>query len=87
MSKQKLISEVQRAGGAMASPGVASQAVDAVMDAVERITRSGDKVQIRGFGSFQMKDRAARSGRNPRTGERMEIAGRRVLTFTDRRNK
>lgn len=87
MSKGKLIEEVKRAGGAMASPGVAAQAVDAVFDGIGRLVAAKEPVHIRGFGKFELRDRAARKGRNPRTGEPVEIAARKVLAFSDRRGR
>lgn len=86
MSKTRLIEEVKRAGGAMTSQGVASQAVDAVFDGLSRLAAAGEPVLIRGFGKFQVKDRAARKGRNPRTGDEVQIAARKVLTFSDKRS-
>jgi nucleoid DNA-binding protein len=85
MSRAKLVEEVKRAGGAMASPGVAAQAVDAVFAGMARLVEDGEPVQIRGFGTFAVKDRAGRKGRNPRTGEPVQIQPRKVLTFSDRR--
>lgn len=87
MSRQKLIEEVKLQGGAMSSGGVASQAVDAVFAALGAVVERGDDVVIRGFGKFAVKDRAGRKGRNPRTGEEIAIQPRRVLVFTDRRQK
>lgn len=85
MSKGRLVEEVKRAGGAMASATVAAEAIDAVFSAVDRLVRAREPVHIRGFGKFELKDRAARKGRNPRTGEPVDIAARKVLTFSDRR--
>jgi DNA-binding protein HU-beta len=85
MSKGKLIDEVKRAGGTMANPGVAAQAVDAVFDGLARLAAADEPVLIRGFGKFQVKPRAARKGRNPRTGDEVQIAARKVLTFSDKR--
>ena len=48
-----------------------------IMDALGR----GEKVEIRGFGNFRLKDRAARKARNPKTGEQVEVAAKRVLHF------
>lgn len=87
MSKQRLVEEVKLYGAAMASGGVAAQAVDAVFAGLDRLAGRGEDVQIRGFGSFKVKDRKGRKGRNPRTGEQITIAPRRVLTFTDKRQR
>jgi nucleoid DNA-binding protein len=87
MSRHRLIEEVKLQGGAMREGGIAGQAVDAVFEAIGRVTDAGESIQIRGFGTFAVKDRKGRSGRNPRTGERIEIAPRRVLTFSDKRKR
>ena len=87
MSKQRLVEEVKLQGGAMRDGGIAAQAVDAVFAGLGRLTDQGEIVQIRGFGTFRMKDRAGRKGRNPQTGAPVEIAPKRVLTFSDKRQR
>ncbi|MGZ9046615.1 MAG: HU family DNA-binding protein, partial [Telluria sp.] len=59
----------------------ATRAVDAVFDAVTAALKSGDSVSLLGFGAFQVKARAARAGRNPRTGETIEIAASKAPVF------
>ncbi|MEY4933534.1 MAG: hypothetical protein RLZZ403_1854 [Pseudomonadota bacterium] len=59
----------------------AAQAVDAVFDAITAALKAGDTVSLVGFGAFGVKARAARSGRNPRTGETIAIAASRVPGF------
>lgn len=81
MSKQRLIEEVRRRGGPLSEASVASAAVDAVIEGIDRIARGGDKVILRGFGTFEQKTRAGRKGRNPRTGEEITIAPREAITF------
>ena len=49
------------------------KAVNAVFEALSQAFEAGEKVQIMGFGSFEMRERAARAGRNPATGEAIEI--------------
>lgn len=61
---------------------VCAQVVAATLDAVKETVVSGEKVSILGFGSFQGKDRKARTGRNPKTGEELQIAATRAPTFT-----
>ena len=80
MSK-RLIEEVRRGGGELATESAAKTAVEAVTNAIQRLTHSGEKVTIRGFGTFQQKQRNARTGRNPRTGEPINIAARKQLAF------
>lgn len=58
-----------------------NQVVDAVFDAIQETLSQGDKVQLVGFGNFEIRERAARLGRNPQTGEVIEIAASRSPTF------
>jgi len=51
----------------------AEKAVNALFDSVQEALTAGDKVQMIGFGTFEVKERAARKGRNPRTGQDIEI--------------
>ena len=55
--------------------------IDAVFAAVGDIIASGDKLQISGFGTFETKERAARTGHNPRTGEEINIAAATMPVF------
>ena len=55
--------------------------VDAFFDLVSNSLVDGDDVKITGFGNFQIRTKSPRPGRNPRTGEAIPIAGRRVVTF------
>jgi DNA-binding protein HU-beta len=59
----------------------AAKAVDCVFDAISAALKSGDSVQLIGFGSFSVADRAAREGRNPRTGETLQIAASKQPKF------
>ena len=59
----------------------AEVAVDAVLGAITDILAKGESVSIAGFGAFTVKHRAARQGRNPRTGESIEIAASTVPSF------
>ena len=72
MNKAELIDVV--AGKADLSKADATKAVDAVVQGIAEALGRGDQVALVGFGTFSVKHRAARSGRNPRTGETMEIA-------------
>ena len=56
-------------------------ALDAFVSAVGDALKSGDKVQMVGFGTFEVRERAARFGRDPRTGESMEIAASKAPAF------
>jgi integration host factor subunit beta len=55
--------------------------VDAVFDAVIGALQRGDKIEVRGFGSFRIRQRQARIGRNPKTGARVDVPAKRVPYF------
>ena len=57
------------------------KALNAAFDVIASALSKGEKVQVSGFGIFEVKERKARMGRNPRTGEAMEIAASRTPTF------
>lgn len=69
------------AGKAAMTKKDAERALDAVLESVEEVLVSGDKLQLMGFGSFETKVRPARTGRNPKTGESMPIAESTVPVF------
>ena len=79
MNKSELIDAIaQDAGLTKAS---ATKALDAFVDAITNEMKAGGQVNLVGFGSFQVKERAARSGRNPRTGETIEIKSAKIPSF------
>ncbi|SER45163.1 DNA-binding protein HU-beta [Faunimonas pinastri] len=59
----------------------ASQAVDAVFDVISEGLKKGDEIRILGFGNFAISERAATTGRNPQTGEPMEIKASKQAKF------
>lgn len=59
----------------------AAKAVDGVFDAIAKALKAGDEVRLVGFGTFSVAERAASEGRNPRTGEAIQIAAARVPKF------
>ena len=61
---------------------LAKKAVEAVFSGIIDAAKAGDEVNLPGFGKFKVKDAPARQGRNPSTGEAMEIAASRKLTFS-----
>jgi len=77
--KQDLIKEV--ANEADLTEAQATKAVNAFLDAIQNSLSRNDEIQLSGFGSFKVVERAGREGRNPRTGETMQIAARRSPTF------
>jgi DNA-binding protein HU-beta len=80
MSKQEFVDKV--ASEANLSKKDASAAVDAVLKTIEDELKSGGEVTFTGFGKFHVAERGAREGRNPRTGETMQIAATKVPRFT-----
>ncbi|WP_018717254.1 HU family DNA-binding protein [Arhodomonas aquaeolei] len=79
MNKSELIEAV--AQSADISKAAATRAVDAFVDSVADALREGDQVTLVGFGTFTVRERAARSGRNPRTGETINIPASKVPGF------
>ncbi len=79
MNKTELIAAVAEAAGLTKKDS--EKAVNAAIEAITAALVKGDKVQIAGFGSFEVKNREARTGRNPHTGETIEIAATRVPGF------
>ncbi|HBI05175.1 MAG TPA: DNA-binding protein [Paenibacillaceae bacterium] len=79
MNKSDLITRVSEV--ADLSKKDATKAVEAVFDAITEALQAGDKVQLIGFGNFEVRERAARKGRNPQTGEEIEIAASKVPAF------
>jgi integration host factor subunit beta len=55
--------------------------VDSIFDSVVKSLKSGEKIEIRGFGSFRTRQRQSRIGRNPKTGERVEVPSKRIPYF------
>ncbi len=80
MNKTELIDAVAKKGELTKKD--AEKAVNAVLDAVTDALAAGEKIQIVNFGTFEVKTRAARTGRNPKTGEAMEIAASKTPAFT-----
>lgn len=79
MNKTELIDTV--AANANLTKTDAGNAIDAVFDSITKTLADGDQVALVGFGTFSVSDRAARTGRNPRTGETINIAATRVPKF------
>ena len=79
MNKHELISAI--AQSAELSKKDAENALTAAINAISKALAEGDKVQIVGFGTFEVRERASRTGKNPRTGETIEIAASKVPAF------
>jgi DNA-binding protein HU-beta len=80
MNKGELVDKVSEKAGVTKkqADSVLSAAIESIMEAVSK----GDKVTLVGFGSFESRDRKAREGRNPKTGEAMEIPATTVPAFS-----
>lgn len=79
MNKSELIEVI--ANAADISKAKAALAVDGFTGAVTKALRIDDQVTLVGFGTFSVRDRAARTGRNPRTGEEIQIAAAKIPAF------
>jgi len=79
MNKGDLIEAI--ANEAKLTKADAGRALDAVINAVTKTLKKGDKVALVGFGSFSVSKRAARKGRNPQTGKEIKIAAKKVARF------
>ena len=79
MNKSELIDAI--ADSADISKAAAGRAVDAVVDSVTGALKKGDQVTLIGFGTFSVKERAARTGRNPQTGAEIQIAAAKIPSF------
>ena len=79
MNKTELVAAVAEKAGL--SKKDAEAAVKAFIDSVAEELKKGEKVQLVGFGTFEVSERAARQGRNPQTGETIEIAASRTPRF------
>jgi DNA-binding protein HU-beta len=80
MNKSELIDAVAKS--ADLSKAAAGRALDATVAAITAALKSGDTVTLIGFGTFKVSKRAAREGRNPRTGAKLKIAARKAPAFT-----
>ncbi|MFV1994631.1 MAG: HU family DNA-binding protein [Verrucomicrobiales bacterium] len=82
MNKAELIESVQQALGGDTSKREATDALEAVLGSIANGVRRDQVVQIIGFGSFKVSNRAARMGRNPKTGEPMQISASKSVRFS-----
>ncbi|RMG14963.1 MAG: integration host factor subunit beta [Deltaproteobacteria bacterium] len=81
MTKSQLIEAIARKAPHLSKKDVEA-VVNLVFDSIRRAMRRGERVEIRGFGSFTVRERSARVGRNPKTGERVMVPSRRAPFFT-----
>ena len=81
MNKAELIDAIQAALGKDTTKRAADESLEAVLSSIAKGVKKDGKVQIIGFGTFEVKKRAARQGRNPKTGESMKIAASKSVGF------
>lgn len=79
MTKADLIENIYLKTGF--SKKESAEIVETVFDLMKLTLENGEKIKIAGFGNFVVKEKATRRGRNPQTGEEIEISSRRILTF------
>ena len=79
MNKTELINSVSE--NANFTKKEAGLAVDAVFESIQKSLSDGEKVQLIGFGNFEVRERAARKGRNPQTGKEIDIPASKVPAF------
>ena len=79
MNKADFVNAV--AAEAALSKTDAANAVDAIIEVVKKALKKGDSVSLVGFGTFEVRKRAARTGRNPRTGETIKIKASKIPSF------
>jgi integration host factor subunit beta len=79
MTKADLVEKVTAVGDLTRRDG--EVVVETIFDAVIGALKSGDKIEIRGFGSFRTRQRNSRIGRNPKTGERVDVPAKKVPYF------
>lgn len=80
MNKDELVTAMAK--DANLNKGAAEQALNAALKAITHALTAGDKVTLVGFGTFEVRDRAERPGRNPQTGEAITISAKRVPVWS-----
>ncbi len=80
MNKEELVKEVSQA--AKLSQKQTTDVIAALLDTIEKTVSKGKKVTLVGFGTFEARKRAARTGRNPQTGKEIKIAAKTVPAFS-----
>nr|WP_280963997.1 nucleoid-associated protein HU-beta [Ferrimonas balearica] len=79
MNKSQLIDQI--ASGADISKAAAGRALDSFIDAITASLKDGEKISLVGFGTFEVRERAERTGRNPQTGKEIKIAAAKIPAF------
>ena len=86
MNKAELVEAIQKNLGGETSKREATEALAAVLEAISKGVKKDKLVQIIGFGTFKVSKRAARTGRNPKTGESMKIKASKSVRFSPSSN-
>jgi DNA-binding protein HU-beta len=85
LGKGKQMNKTELIDAAATSTGMSrtdiQAALDAILDAIAEEVSRGNKVTLTGFGNFELRERAARTGRNPQTGEQIQVAASRAPAF------
>lgn len=81
MNKAELVEEVQKSLGDDTSKAAAERAVEAVIEGIKTGIKKDENVQLIGFGTYSVSERAAREGRNPQTGEKIMIKASKSVKF------
>ena len=84
MNKEELVKEIAKQ--TKLSQKVASEVLSATLEVIQKSVAKGDKVTLVGFGSWEPRKRAARTGRNPQTGKSLKIAAKTVPAFSAGKN-
>jgi integration host factor subunit beta len=79
MTKAELVDEVARV--VQLTKKQAETIVNIVFDSIVESLRTGEKIELRGFGSFRLRSRKSRTGRNPKTGEKVEVPSKKIPYF------
>jgi DNA-binding protein HU-beta len=79
MNKTELVKQIAEKAGL--SQAASKEALDAALDAIQGALKKGDSVQLIGFGTFSVQKRAARTGKNPATGEAIKIPAKKVAKW------
>lgn len=80
MTKNELVAKIQEKAG-LESKAAAGKALDAILDSVKDALVDGDGITFTGFGTFKVVERNARTGRNPQTGEEIQIPATKSVKF------
>lgn len=80
MNREELVAEIAKV--AKVSKKEAGEVLTVTIDTIEKTVKKGEKVTLVGFGTFECRQRAARTGRNPQTGATLKIAAKKVPAFS-----